>query len=46
MFLVIKGNIDDRSYIDITVEGLSPRLYLKDLAFLSDYLKNAQKIYI
>lgn len=36
---LIKGNFDDRSDIDIAVEGLSPRLYLKALAFLSDYFK-------
>ena len=32
-------NFDSRSDIDIAIEGLSPRLYLKALAFLSDYFK-------
>lgn len=36
---LINGNFDNQSDIDIAIEGLSPRLYLKALAFLSDYLK-------
>lgn len=36
---LIKGDFDERSDIDIAIEGLSPRLYLKALAFLSDYFK-------
>lgn len=42
IFLVgslINENFDSRSDIDIAIEGLSPRLYLKALAFLSDYFK-------
>lgn len=36
---LINGNFDSRSDIDLAIEGLSPRLYLKALAFLSDYFK-------
>jgi len=36
---LIKGTFDERSDIDIAIEGLSPHLYLKALAFLSDYFR-------
>ncbi len=36
---LINGNFDNQSDIDLAIEGLSPRLYLKALAFLSDYFK-------
>ena len=36
---LIKGDFDERSDIDVAIEGLSPRLYLKALAFFSDYFK-------
>ncbi len=36
---LIKGNFGNQSDIDIAVEGLSPRLYLKALDFLFDYFK-------
>lgn len=36
---LINGNFDNQSDIDIAIEGLSPSLYLKALAFLSDYFK-------
>ena len=36
---LIKGNFDHQSDIDVAIEGLSSHLYVKALAFLSDYLK-------